>query len=108
MILVCNGSAHSNRRTNDFFDMEFHHLPFTNCNPNSEEIPSPPEKLDELISVSEKLAQGFPHVRVDTYIVDDRIYVGEMTFFHNSGLRRFEPDEWDLEIGKWLDLSIGG
>ena len=41
-----------------------------------------------MISLSERLAETFPHVRVDFYILNDgSIKFGEMTFSTNSGLR---------------------
>ena len=29
---------------------------------------------------------------------------GELTFFHFSGLEKFEPDEWDKKIGDMLEV----
>ena len=48
---------------------------------------------------------GIPHVRVDLYEVDGRIYFGEMTFFHFSGMMPFIPEEWDYKFGEWLILN---
>ena len=58
-----------------------------------------------MIFVAEKLAQGIPHVRVDFYEVAGKIFVGEMTFYHLSGLVKFEPMEWDYKLGDLLDLE---
>ena len=55
---------------------------------------------------SRKLSEGIPHVRVDLYNVNGRIYFGEMTFFHGSGLEEFTPEEWDERIGSWLKLPL--
>lgn len=41
---------------------------------------SRPSNLDELILYAEKLAKPFPQVRVDFYLVGDRVYFGELTF----------------------------
>jgi hypothetical protein len=38
--------------------------------------------------------------------VNGRIYFGEMTFFHGSGLEEFTPEEWDERIGSWLKLPL--
>ncbi len=51
-----------------------------------------------------KLSQGIPHVRVDLYEINGKVYFGEMTFTHNSGLVPFEPEEWDYKFGEFLKL----
>ncbi len=64
-----------------------------------------PAKLDEMLAVAEKLSKGIPHVRVDLYLINDRIYFGEMTFYHGSGVETFSPEAFGLEMGEWIDLS---
>ena len=104
MVLVCKGQAHGAGRTNDYCDLSLERLPFTSLNPNSVgELPVP-EQLPELISFAEKLSAGIPQLRVDTYLADGKIYFGEMTFFHNSGMAEFNPPEWDLILGEWITL----
>lgn len=63
-----------------------------------------PEQLDEMIRLSEVLAQGMPHIRVDWYIVNGKLYFGELTFFDGSGLFPFDKEEDDLLLGSWIDL----
>ena len=55
-------------------------------------------------NIATKLSRGIPHVRVDLYVINEQIYFGEMTFFHNSGIFSVTPDEWDYIIGEWLEL----
>ena len=105
LVLVCKGQAHGAGRTNDYCDLDLKRFPFTSLNPNSTgELPVPKE-LPELLAFAEKLADGIPWVRVDTYLADGKIYFGELTFFHNSGMAFFDPPEWDEKLGSWLDLS---
>lgn len=55
------------------------------------------------------LSTGIPHVRVDFYEVDDKVYFGEMTFYHHSGMTPFDPEEWDYIFGEWISLpSVKG
>lgn len=88
----------------DFYDMEFNHLPFTNGHPNSDKVIDKPKQFDEMIELSKKLSKGLPHVRVDFYESQGNIYFGELTFFHWGGMVPFEPKEWDLRFGEWIDL----
>lgn len=88
----------------DFFDMEFHHLDLQNGHPNAAECPEKPECFEQMRQMAETLSQGIPHVRVDFYQVDGKVYFGEMTFFHWSGMMPFEPKEWDEILGSWISL----
>ncbi|WP_290763000.1 ATP-grasp fold amidoligase family protein [Fibrobacter sp. UBA4297] len=88
----------------DFFDRNFNHLPITNGHPNAKIQPQKPKMYEKMISLAEKLSSGIPHVRVDLYEIDDKIYFGEMTFSHHSGMCPFCPIEWDYKFGEWLQL----
>ena len=90
----------------DFFNERFEHLPFTNGHPNAPVLPHKPENFDKMIELAEKLSEGIPQVRVDFYDVDGKIYFGEMTFFHWSGMMPFKPEEWDKKMGDMIDLSL--
>ncbi len=91
--------------TFDFFDENYNHLPIVQGHPNAEVTPKKPEKFEEMKMLAERLAEGIPHVRVDFYEVNGKVYFGEMTFFHFSGFVPFEPREWDYKFGEWLDIS---
>lgn len=88
----------------DFFDENFNHLPFTNGHPNAEKMPEKPEHFEEMKELAEKLSVGIPQVRVDFYEVNGKIYFGELTFFHWSGMMPFEPEEWDYKLGQEIKL----
>ena len=87
-----------------FFDMEWNHLPFTNGHPNSTILPKKPQNFEKMKQLAAKLAKGKTEVRVDLYNVDGRIYFGELTFTHWSGLVPFEPSEWDSKFGQLISL----
>ena len=92
--------------TFDFYDMNFEHLPFTNGHPNAAVPLKKPECFSEMISLAEKLSAGIPHLRVDFYVVNGRIYFGELTFSHWSGFKPFVPQEWDTIFGSWINLPV--
>ena len=106
IVLVCMGTAHGNQRTNDFCDLELNRLPFTSLNPNSKGMLQKPQEFETMIELAERLSSDIPEVRVDFYICNESVYFGELTFFHNSGLVAFNPDEWDLKLGEWIKLPI--
>ena len=88
----------------DFFNMEFEHLDFRQGHPNSKKQIFKPITFDLMKKMAEKLSEGIPQVRVDFYEVDGKMYFGEITFFHHNGLVPFEPEEWDLTFGSWINL----
>ena len=88
----------------DFFNEDFVHLPFTNGHPNSPDPVAKPTSFDEMKRLASKLSLGFPHLRVDFYDINGKIYFGELTFYHWSGMVPFEPKEWDYIFGSWIKL----
>ncbi len=90
--------------TFDFFDMDYNHLPFTNGHPNATVMPQKPKCFEEMKQLATKLSKGMPHVRVDFYEVNGKVYFGEFTFSHWGGLMPFEPEEWDYKFGSWIKL----
>lgn len=50
------------------------------------------------------MSKGIPHVRVDFYDIDGKVYFGELTFYHWGGMAPFDPEQWNYEFGKWLIL----
>ena len=88
----------------DFFDETFHHLPFKQGHENAATMPQKPVCFEEMKQLASRLSEGFPHVRVDLYEVDGRVFFGEMTFFHHGGWTKFDPEEWDEIFGSWLSL----
>jgi hypothetical protein len=88
----------------DFFDADFHHLDIRNGHPNASVPPEKPLSFEKMKEMAERLSQGIPHLRVDFYEANGKIYFGELTFSHWSGFTPFEPAEWDLRFGQWLEL----
>ena len=104
-MFIATDRAKANVETKfDFFDMDFNHLPFTNGHPNSEKTIGKPEQFELMIELSRKLSERLPHVRVDFYESEGKIYFGELTFFHWGGFVPFEPKEWDERFGEWIVL----
>lgn len=92
--------------TTDFFDENFNHLEMRMRDPNSKTVPKKPKFYDEMLDIARKLSANIPHVRVDFYYINNRIYVGELTFFHCGGLQRIEPKSWEKKMGEWIDISM--
>lgn len=70
------------------------------------EVPEKPKNFDLMVEFAKKLSQNIPFLRVDFYEINGNLYFGELTFFPGSGFTKFEPDKFDLVIGKKLLLPI--
>lgn len=88
-----------------FYDIDWNKMPFVYSYERLEEDIPKPNNLEELIGVSEKLAEGFPHVRVDFYITNEgKLKFGEMTFTSYSGACMWEPPEYNKILGDLIEL----
>ncbi len=104
VLYIAQGRGADEPTVADFFDMDFQHLPFTI---DHEMAPIPPEKpqnFELMKELAAKLGEGTPQLRVDFYEVDGKVYFGELTFFHCSGMEQFHPAEWNRIFGDWLTL----
>lgn len=88
----------------NFFDEDYNSLEFSNGHPRSDVPPEKPAMFEQMKSIAETLSKDIPHVRVDLYQANDKIYFGEFTFFHMSGIFPFHPAEWDKTLGDMLQL----
>ncbi len=97
---------YSDHHTQDFYDTNWNKTTITQgaYGDFSKENVSRPLLLDEMISLSEKLANDIPHCRIDWYIVNNKLYFGEITFFDGSGFCPFDKYEDDLLLGSWITL----
>lgn len=88
----------------DYFDSDFKHLDLTQSHPNATFTINKPETFEEMKRIASVLSKGIPHVRVDLYEVNGKVYFGEMTFFHYGGHTPFNPVSWDRTFGDWITL----
>lgn len=63
-----------------------------------------PEWLEEMLDLSRKLCKGISQLRVDFYVIEGRIYFGELTFHTASGMQPMIPESVDRELGDLLQL----
>ena len=102
---VCWKKSKSEDPRTDFFNMNFEHLPIRMRDPNADVAPEKPVMFEKMKSLAGILSKGCPHLRVDFYLINNQIYVGELTFYHCSGFTEVKPDEWNNIMGSWIDLD---
>ncbi|MFA0067593.1 ATP-grasp fold amidoligase family protein [Vibrio breoganii] len=89
----------------DFYDLNWNLLPFTLNYENADTRVNKPKMLEQMVYIAEKLAKDFDFARVDLYVIADRIYFGEITFYPESASMDFKPFSYEEKIGSKLRLS---
>lgn len=84
----------------EYVDVMFHY-------PTHPEIKiEKPKKLDEMLTLAKKLSAGMIHARIDFFVVEQKIYVGEITLYKGGGFAPFSPESFALAMGEWIHLPI--
>lgn len=87
-----------------FFTTEWNRIEATCIYPSGEKVIEKPKQLEQMLEFARKLSKGHPFIRTDFYIVNENVYFGELTFYHESGYGQIQPFELDLEMGSWIQL----
>ena len=112
VIMVCKDREIGKKARYFWMDTNWNLLPYS-----MEAIENPFEKIDKptcleaAIEYAQKLSEPFKFVRVDLYLIEDKIYFGELTFTPAGGmdvdLLIVPPDEnktVDEILGSYLEL----
>lgn len=109
---VCDETGRHNvsgERYTNVYDMNFNYIPMNVDQPTRPDIlVKKPKTFEKMKEYAEVLSRPFPHCRVDFYSINDRVYFGEITFYHGGGCRQFYPDEWNKKFGDLIDLAAIG
>ncbi len=89
----------------NFYDRSFNKVDMRLLHDNYQGDVDKPEKLNKAVEIAEKLSSDFNFIRVDLYLMKQRVYFGEMTNFPGNGFEPFIPDHYDLLFGSLLKLD---
>lgn len=64
-----------------------------------------PKNFQRMIEIAEKIAEGFPQLRVDLYNLNGNIYFGEMTFTSQGGFMDYFTPEFNKELGAKFSIN---
>lgn len=104
-IMYVSDNSHSENQHCCFYDMNYKKLDIKRKDYQEfEKEIKQPNNFSKMIEFSRILSKNIPHVRVDWYEINGKLYFGELTFFTCSGFIPFENEEWDYKIGKMLKL----
>lgn len=106
-ILVCTDRIIGQHPNLFFYDTEWKPFPPYLVEKKQNEVTIPkPECLPQLLDYASKLAKGHPQVRVDFYIINNKIYFGEMTFTSQGGYMDYISRELSYDMGKHVKLPL--
>lgn len=111
-VLCFNGKAkfievHMDRFSDhrqDLYDEEWNKVSIIQGMMPSEFVYGKPACFHEMMRLSEKLAADMYHVRIDWFVVNDRLYFGEITFYDGAGFYAFDNEEDDRMMGSLIHL----
>ena len=93
--------------TRNFYSTDWEYIKVENgCKTNPELIIPRPEELSLMLNIAETLSAGYPHIRVDLYNVNRKIYFGELTMHHGGGAMKVIPYTYDELWGSYLHLPL--
>ena len=98
-----------NRSTNHvqrFYSVNWEPLSFNICGHTiDKKISEKPSSLETMLNIAKKLSAGFNFVRVDLYLIEGKIYFGEMTFTPLCGYFKWNPEDIDYYLGSLIRLN---
>lgn len=104
-IYVSNDLIHDREAQIGFFYLDGTKMPLVRDDYAPMDIDKLPPFFENMKKSAEILCEDFPFVRVDFFIANNTYYFAELTFTPSGGMMPFNPDKYDLEWGKLIDLS---
>ena len=102
-VIWVDTDRHSDHRRS-FYNLDWKKLDVvSDCPVCDGDVPKP-YGLEKMLEISKDMAQDCPFVRVDFYSLNEKIYIGELTFYPWSGCVQYTPDSFDFELGEYFKL----
>lgn len=105
LMYLSEGFENHSTATMSFFDMNFKE---TDCKRSDYKLfqykPQKPKNFELMKKFAGLLSKDIPHLRVDFYEINGKLYFGELTFSTCAGFIPFESEKWDVIMGKWIKL----
>lgn len=96
------------KHTKNIYDTEWNYMDVAINYPTDSNVSiKKPECLEEMLNMARELSKGLPFLRTDFYVINGKIYFGELTFSPGSGFMKVTPESFDLEMGSWIPVPRG-
>lgn len=97
-------NRHTDKQSDIIYDTNWNKICSATYLDSKEVVLKKPYSIDEMIGMAANLSDGFCYVRVDFYLIGNKIYFGEMTFTPAGGYDIFSKDDIYLIFGNDLVL----
>lgn len=104
IVLVCTNRQKNLEET--WLDENFNYIDLEEGGHKNRTDLTKPACFEEMKRISRKISKGIPHIRVDLYEINGKVYFGELTFFPASGFERFSDESWNEKLGNMIDLGL--
>jgi len=104
-IYVSNDLIHDRQAQIGFFYLDGSKMPLKRDDYTDIPKVTLPSFFPEMLDMARNLSKDFPFVRVDFFLANDSYYFAELTFTPSAAMMPFNPDRYDLEWGKMLNIS---
>lgn len=91
------------KRYSSYYDQRFNSINVSMGNPSYKGDTALPENIIEMYRMAQQLSASFKHVRIDMYNIKGKIYFGEYTFHHWSGMLNIQPSDFSICLGEMID-----
>lgn len=99
-ILVCTNRDEGR----DYYSTEWEYLDYVKKEYRSKVKIEKPELLDEMVKAAEILSQPFPLSRIDFYVVNNKLYFGEITLTPGAGCHANLNELGQQKLGEAIHL----
>lgn len=104
-VYVSNDLIHDRQAQIGFFNIDGSKLELKRDDYASIDNVNFPEFYHKMLNVAKELCSDFPFVRVDFFIANNRYYFAELTFTPSACMMPFDPEKFDFEWGKLIEIS---
>lgn len=104
-IYVSSDLIHDRQAQIGFFNLDGSKMPLKRDDYTDIKSVELPPFFGEMREMAKNLCQEFPFVRVDFFLANGTYYFAELTFTPSACMMPFNPDRFDLEWGKMIDLG---
>ncbi len=91
----------------NLYTLEWEYIPASILYPTApNHVISKPPCLEQMLVLARQLSKGMIYNRIDFYIINGKIYFGEITFHHGSGHELIKPPEFEKKMSEWIQLPF--
>lgn len=90
-----------------YYDLDWNYLNNINTlSPLDDPGVEKPQNLQEMIEIAKALSKGLKTARIDLYVVNGKVYFGEITFAGHGGFHSSLTDYAEFTLGNKIELDL--